>query len=194
MTLERDGARTYRVQFVNHSGTHADAPAHVVDAGRRIADFAPADFIYRHPAVVDLRATDEAVIGPDSLEPHVDAMRTADLVILRFGYGAVRRSDPQRYATRSPGLTVAGAAYLRATCPGMRALGMDVPSLACIAKLEETMAAHHELLGGRDRRFLVLEDMCLDAELHDLRAVLVAPWLIAGVDSAPCSVYGFCWH
>jgi arylformamidase len=193
MTLEHDGARTFHVKLVNHSGTHADAPAHVIDTGCRIAEFDAADFIYRNPVVIDVPAGDGEGVGPDALSPHADAIRDADLVLLRFGYGAVRAGEPKRYATRCPGLTVAGAAYLRATCVNMRALGMDVPSLACIARLEETMPAHHELLRGTGRRFLVLEDLRLEpADLRGLHSVLVAPWLIAGVDSAPCSVYGFC--
>ena len=81
--------------------------------------------------------------------------------------------------------------YLRQTCPGLRALGMDVPSIACIAQLERTMPAHHALLGGAGRPFLIIEDMRLDADLGALRAVFLAPWLVAEIDSAPCGVYGY---
>jgi len=52
------------------------------------------------------------------------------------------------------------------------------------------MAAHNELLGGDGRRFLVIEDMNLDRDLTALREVRLAPWLVRGMDSAPCSVVG----
>jgi hypothetical protein len=67
---------------------------------------------------------------------------------------------------------------------------MDVPSLACIARLDETMAAHNELLGGEGCRFLVIEDMNLDHDLRALREVRMNPWLVNAMDSGPCSVVG----
>src|SRR6185437_3494411 len=129
-------------------------------------------------------------IEPEDLQPHATALSNADLGLLRFNYGEIRRSDPARYSAHCPGLSVAAAKYLRAACPDLRGLGMDVPSIATIAHLEETMPAHHALLDGPGRRFLIVEDMHLAGDLGDLRAVFVAPWLIAGIDSAPCAVYG----
>jgi kynurenine formamidase len=67
---------------------------------------------------------------------------------------------------------------------------MDVPSVACIATLEETMPAHHELLAGRGRRFLIIEDMNLEHDLAGLKQVRVCPWRVSGMDSGPCSVIG----
>jgi len=191
LTLERDGARVYRLEVANHSGTHADAPAHVIADGLRIEEFRPEELLFRRPVVVEVQVPDECLLEPVDLQPHAAVMGRADLLLLRFGYGAVRTYDPARYSSRCPGLSVAAADYLRETCPGLRALGMDVPSIACIAQLERTMPAHHALLGGAGRRFLIIEDMRLDADLGALRAVFLAPWLVAGVDSAPCAVYGF---
>jgi kynurenine formamidase len=67
---------------------------------------------------------------------------------------------------------------------------MDVPSLACIAELDRTMAAHNVLLGGQGRRFLVIEDMKLDEDLSTLEEVILAPWWIRGLDGGPCLVIG----
>jgi arylformamidase len=193
MTIDRDGARTYRLSLVNHSGTHADAPAHVIEGGLRIADLAPGDCIFQRPVLIDLSAADDAVIEPGDLQPHAHALRNADLALLRFNYGEVRRTDSARYSAHCPGLSPAAAEYLRAACPSLRGLGMDVPSIATIAHLEETMPAHHALLDGSGRRFLIVEDMRLEGDIGDLQAVFVAPWLIAGIDSAPCAVYGIRW-
>jgi hypothetical protein len=52
------------------------------------------------------------------------------------------------------------------------------------------MAAHHELLGGEGRRFLIIEDMNLEQDLTGLREVRVCPWLVQGMDSGPCAVVG----
>lgn len=191
LTLERDGARVYRLDLANHSGTHVDAPAHVIADGLRIEEFSPDGLLFSRPVVIDVQVPDEGVLELADLEVYEAAIDEADLLLLRFGYGAVRTGDPVRYARRCPGLSVAAAAYLRARFPELRGLGMDVPSIACIAHLEQTMPAHHALLEGAGRRFLIIEDMRLDPDLPPLRAVFLAPWLVAGLDSAPCAVYGF---
>jgi kynurenine formamidase len=63
-------------------------------------------------------------------------------------------------------------------------------SLSCIEYLDDTMAAHHELLGGEDRRFIVVEDMNLEYDLTGLKQVIVAPLLVEGIDGGPVTVMG----
>jgi arylformamidase len=191
LTIERDGARVFTITVRNHSGTHVDAPAHVIPDGLCISDFEPKDFWFWHPVLIDLDLSDEATIEPEHLRPHADVISQADLLLLRLGYGSIRRSDPARYCTKCPGFSVRSAEYVRHSFPTLRAIGMDVPSFACIARLDETMRAHNVVLEGRGRRFLIIEDMKLNLDLHDLRAVCIAPWIIDGVDSAPCAVYGY---
>jgi len=185
-----DDANVYRVSFDNHSNTHVDAPAHVVKDGLCIAEFTFADFVFVRPVVLDLPLPDATIIEPEHLEPHLARLRDADILLLRLGYGPVRRREPKRYLAKCPGFGKAGAEYLRQELPHLRAVGMDVPSFVCIEYLAQTMAAHHVVLEGRGRRFLLIEDMDLDKDLSDLSQVLLVPWLIAGVDSAPCTVLG----
>ena len=52
------------------------------------------------------------------------------------------------------------------------------------------MSAHNELLGGPGRRFLIVEEMDLDHDLAGLAEVRLQPWLVAGMDSGPCSIVG----
>ena len=185
-----DDANVFRVSFDNHSGTHVDTPAHVLAAGLRITDFSLADFIFTRPVVIDLPLPDTVVITPNHLQPHLGQMRGADVVLFRLGYGPVRRAEPRRYLAKCPGFGVAGAEYLLRELPGLRAVGMDVPSFVCIEHLGETMRAHNVMLEGEGRRFLLIEDMDLEKDLTRLSEVLVMPWLMAGVDSAPCGVLG----
>ena len=69
-------------------------------------------------------------------------------------------------------------------------MGLDVPSVATISRLDETMRAHNELLGKPGSRFLIIEEMKLDEDLTGLREVRVGPWLVRGMDSGPCSIVG----
>jgi kynurenine formamidase len=189
-TIEKDGASVHILRVASHTGTHVDAPGHVVADGISIGAYSPSDLIFPRPVVVDIHAADDEVIEPAHLRPHEKRLQDADLALLRFGLGPVRGTDPERFSRHSPGLGVEAARWLRRQCPRLRALGMDVPSLSCIARLEETMPAHNELLGGADRRFLVVEDMDLHQDLAGLREVWISPWRVEGMDSAPCSVVG----
>src|SRR5213075_669305 len=74
---------------------------------------------------------------------------------------------------RCPGFGIESGRWLRKIAPKLRAMGMDVPSVACIAHLDQTMAVHHELLGGPGRRFLIIEDMDLDHDLTGLHEVVL---------------------
>lgn len=189
-TIERDQASVQVLQVASHTGTHLDAPRHVIEDGLTLHDLTPEDFIYHHPVVIDVPLEDHRVVTPEHLQPHLDLLASSDLALVRFGYGERRRKDPAGFCTECPGFGIESAAWLRENCPQLRALGMDVPSLACIAKLEDTMTAHNRLLEGKDRRFLVIEDMDLDQDLSKLVEVRVQPWLVRGMDSGPCNVIG----
>lgn len=189
-TIERDGASVQILELASHTGTHADAPRHVVEDGLTLLDLSPDEFVYRHPVVVDLHLGDREVVMPEHLEPHAPLLARAELALVRFGYGQRRKTDPEGFNTECPGFGVESASWIRDRCPGLRVLGLDVPSLACIARLEETMAAHNRLLEGAGRRFLVIEDMDLEKDLSGLVEVCLQPWLVTGMDSAPCSVVG----
>jgi arylformamidase len=189
-TVARDGASVLILRVANHIGTHVDSPSHVVDGAIPITEFRPDELIFTQPTVIDLRLPDATVVMPSHLEPYIGQLRQADLALFRFGYGEVRRTDPQRFSTRCPGFGVESARWLRQVCPQLRVMGLDVPSVAVIAHLESTMPAHNELLAGDGRRFLIVEEMSLDQDLSRLVEVRINPWLVQGMDSGPCSIVG----
>lgn len=190
LTIDEDGANVTMMNLTSHTGTHMDVPFHVIEGGLTITDLEAGDFVFENPVVIDLPMVDTQVVQPDDLEPFVQAGQEADLLLMRFGYGPVRRANPDRYSVKSPGFGVASAEYLRQRFPRLRGLGMDVPSLSCIEYLDETMAAHHILLGGEGRRFIIIEDMNLDQDLTRLMKVIVAPLMVEGLDGAPVNVIG----
>lgn len=190
LTIDRDGANVTMLQFTSHSGTHLDTPYHVIPTGLNLTQLTPADFVFTTPIIFDLPLEDCVVVQPEHLAPFVEAGQGADLLLFRFGYASVRRSDPERFSTKCPGFGIESARFLRENFPHMRGLGMDVPSLSCIEYLDETMEAHHVLLGGEDRSFIVIEDMNLDQDLAALTTIVVAPLMVDHIDGAPCTVIG----
>jgi kynurenine formamidase len=190
LTIKEDGANVTMMRLTSHTGTHMDAPFHVIAGGLTISDLDPGDFVFEKPYVIDLPLQDATVVQPKDLDPFIEGGQEADLLLVRFGYGPIRRADPDRYSMKSPGFGVDSAAYMRRRFPRLRGLGMDVPSLSCIEYLEETMAAHHELLGGEGRRFIVIEDLNLEQDLSGLSRVIVAPLMVENMDGAPVTVIG----
>jgi kynurenine formamidase len=191
LSLEKgDGANVTMIKAASHTGTHLDVPVHVAAGGLALNDFRADEFIFTHPVVIDLHLADGQVVQPADLAPLLPMAKEADLLLCRFGYGNVRKTDPGRYSAKCPGFGVESARYILNELPSLRALGMDVPSLSCIAYLEQTMPAHNVLLEGLGRRFMVIEDMKLDDDLSGLTDVVVAPWWIAGLDGGPCTVFG----
>jgi kynurenine formamidase len=189
-TVAKDGAGVQILRVANHTGTHVDSPCHMVEGAVRITDFRADELIFARAAVIDLRLPDATVVMPSHLQPFAERLRNADMALFRFGYGTVRRTDPKRFSTQSPGFGVESARWLRQMCPELRGMGLDVPSVAVIACLEATMPAHNELLAGDGRRFLIIEEMNLDHDLSGLVEVRVNPWLVQRMDSGPCSIVG----
>lgn len=185
-----DDANVTSIKVVSHTGTHVDAPCHVIEDGITVTDFRPGEFIFEHPIVFDLPMNDDEVVMPEHLQPLLDIGKRADLILFRFGYGAVRTTQPGRYSAHCPGFGVESAAFLRDNFPYLRAIGMDVPSLSCICYLGKTMHAHNVILASNGGRFMVIEDMLLDQDLTGLKRVVVAPWMIKNLDGGPATVIG----
>lgn len=184
-----DVANGYILHFANHSGTHVDAPQHVDSSGFSITQFEMHEFIFKSPLFINLDLEDDELIRPEHLKPHRHELEGCDLLMIKTGYSEIRSIEPQRYCLHSPGFSIAGAGYLR-RFSNLRAFGMDTISFACLAYLDEGMEAHEVLLGGEGRRFLIMEDVDLSADLSNIERVILMPWLIEGIDSAPCSLVG----
>ncbi len=189
-SIAADGARVQILHLANHFGTHLDAPAHVIDGGLAINDFTSEELVYHRPVVIDLPHADDAIVGVAEIAPQIKRLQQADLALIRFGRAGQRADNPTAFSMHCPGFGKEGARFLRAQCPELRAIGMDVPSIACISHLADTMCSHHELLGGQGRRFLIIEDMHLDHQLDQLVEVRICPWKVRNMDSGPCTVIG----
>ena len=77
--------------------------------------------------------------------------------------------------------------------PKLRLIGTDVPSIACINCLEETMKAHNAFFElATTPHFIIIEEMKLDVELDKLHRILVSPWLHEEMNSGPCVIWAEC--
>ncbi len=139
-----DGFLSHLASLPAHSGTHVDAPGHVLPGAAMLADL-PLSRFAGPGVLLDLRGRAELAVTAQDLAPHLQ--RLADLapafVLLWTG-------DEARWGT--PGYYSAGAhlsleaAELLAKLPGLSGIGIDAGSTdaaGCFA-----LPAHRALLGA----------------------------------------------
>lgn len=82
---------------------------------------------------------------------------------------------------------------LRHLKSSIRAVGIDWISASSFIHRKEGRAAHRAFLNpeGEGDPVLLVEDMNLFADLTRMSRVLVAPLIVEGIDSAPCTVVGY---
>ena len=187
-----DACNSFYLTTSNHCGTHVDAPRHFHVEGRTITDYQISEFVFQHPAVVDVPLQNRELIEPRHLEPALAVVpSTIDMLLLRTGFG-LHRHDERRYIDDGPGFGPEAADYLMARFPKLRAIAMDFASVSALAHEEAGAEAHRVFLGcGKyaERPALLVEDAYLPFDLPDPRRVFVIPWLFDGLDSAPCTVF-----
>lgn len=190
-SIEKDGADVQFLQCYNHTGTHLDTAAHVFEDGAHITDFAPEELIYRRIKVLDLAGmADDTVILPEHLEGKLDDAEEAEALVVHFGVEDWRANQPERFSKHCPGFSIPAAQYIHEKMPKLRMIGTDVPSIACINSLEETMQAHNAFFSfAHTPHFIIIEEMKLDLPLDGLQEILVSPWMVKGMNCGPCVIW-----
>jgi kynurenine formamidase len=97
----KSGVLTQRITTVMHSGTHIDAPAHVVE-GTEFMDQVPLERFFGTGVVVSIPKKKWEVITPDDLERARPKIEAGDIVIVNTGWHRYY-GDNQTYYGYSPG-------------------------------------------------------------------------------------------
>jgi arylformamidase len=174
----------------NHAGTHVDAPRHFNIRGRAIGEYSAQELDFHRPAILDVKLGEAHLMQPQDL-PLAGVDRECDILLLRTGSAAIRRESPKQYVERGPGFSRSSAEHLLDSLPKLRALAVDFISVSSTAHEAEGAEAHRVFLGCEgygDRGILLIEDVRLEPSLAVPSRVIVAPWMLEGLDSAPCSV------
>jgi len=97
----KSGVLTQRITTVMHSGTHIDAPAHVVE-GTEFMDEVPLEKFFGTGVVVSIPKKRWEVVTPDDLERARPKIEPGDIVIVNTGWHRYY-GDNQMYYGYSPG-------------------------------------------------------------------------------------------
>lgn len=175
-TVHEHGFAERLISLTSHTGTHMDAPAHLLAGGRSL-DRVPAERFVGRACVLDLTAAGPEV-PPRALEAQAGRLAGCTAVLLRTGWD--RHWGDPAYLGGFPVLSAASARWLAAhgvTTAGVDAISfdpLDAPSLPI----------HRLLLGAG---VLLVENLTRLACLPPAGFTLCClPLPLADADGAPC--------
>jgi kynurenine formamidase len=122
-TVERNGFAETLIRMYSHTGTHIDAPAHMLAGAPALDQFGVDHFVGRACAI-DVSALGEVRIGRHALEAHAQLVSGCDFVLIHTGWS--RYWGDARYFGEYPVLSADAAQWL-AGC-GLKGVGFDVIS------------------------------------------------------------------
>ncbi len=194
---EGDSYNTSVITAENHSGTHVDGPAHFLRDGRPIYTYDPNELVFHQPLVVNCPKEPDGLIVQEDLAPAFGEIDEKELdfdcILIRTGFSEYRETGTDMYLTKNPGVSPEVAYYLRQKLPKLRCLAIDTVSMSRFGRMQEMIDLHQTAFKTQEdlgQPLVFVEDLDL-RPIHEgmtLEEVLVIPWQVGGIDSAPCTV------
>ena len=150
-TLTRDGFRETLLTISSHTGTHMDAPAHLLQDGRTLDDMPMSQFSGR-ATVLDVSGIGP-VITEDFLRSNYEAIHCADFILFYTGWED-RWGSQDFFEDTFPVPDEAAARYLLSR--GLKGVGTDAISIDRIG--DPRLPVHHILLKDN---VVSIENLCL---------------------------------
>ena len=176
------GANVQRVTFATHTGTHVDAPLHVLSGGATV-DETPLSRLIAEGVVLGVDTDETRPVGVEDLHGF-DTLRDGDAVILSFGWAAY--AGTERYH-RYPWLSTDLADRLvdrEVALVAMDTLSPDEPR--SLRSGRDPYPVHRRLLGAG---VPVVENLADPSGLVGERVEIVClPLKLRGGDGAPARV------
>jgi kynurenine formamidase len=173
-----DGYAMSEYAFVNHTGTHVDAPAHQVAGGDTLDDI-PLDRLVTDAVTIDLTGHQPGPVGLAELSRYLPDVRPGDIVLLRSGNAANWGTDAYWHGWCYPDAAAARALIDR----GVSGVGFDGPSADPV---ESTDYALHQVWLSSGR--IILENLASLADLPARCRIVVAPLKVRGANGGPARV------
>ena len=173
-----DGYAMSEYNFVNHTGTHVDAPAHQIAGGATLDDL-PLDRLVTDALTIDVTTHKPGPVGLDVLGRVLPEVRRNDIVLLRSGNAANWGTDAYWRGWCYPD-AAAAAALVEA---GVSGVGFDGPSADPVDSTDYEL--HHVWLSGGA---IILENLAAMDQLPARCRIVVAPLKVTGANGGPARV------
>lgn len=148
-TIEGIGFMEKKITLYSHTGTHMDAPSHIIP-GAKTLDLMPPDRFVGKGAVIDLGVNDGHTIDIEILKPHQGRIERSEFLLLHTGWGDLWGEEA--YLKWYPVLSHDAATWL-AGFP-LKGIGADTIS---VDEAESTTFPIHTILLGRN--IVVIENL-----------------------------------
>lgn len=179
---ERDGFRERVVTLASHTGTHMDAPAHVIPRGTMLDAFPPSRFCGTAVCVPCESAGEGGTITLEMIRSCRGADE-AEFLLLRTGWED--RWGTESYFAHYPVLSDEAARWIASA--RKKGVGLDVMSPDPLD--DASLALHHILLGGGT---LIVENLCSLRELPEgIFRFCALPLKLQDADGAPARAVAF---
>lgn len=143
-SYEPDGFLSHLASLPAHSGTHVDAPGHVLPGAPMLAEL-PLSRFAGPGVVLDLRARPGLAVTEADLAPHLELLLALAPAFVLLHTGDEARWGQADYYSAGAYLTPP-AARLLAELPGLSGIGIDAGSADAAGSHE--LPAHRALLGA----------------------------------------------
>jgi kynurenine formamidase len=154
-SIEEAGFLEKQITFYSHTGTHIDAPAHLIKDHNTL-DMLAIEHFYGPALMLDFYNFKAKTIGVEALEPHRDAIKKVDFLLLRTGWS--RHWGSERYFSNYPVLSPEAANWLSSF--GIKGFGLDTISADTVDS--QDYQVHKALL---QKNIIIIENL---ANLADL--------------------------
>jgi arylformamidase len=174
-----DGYALSKYTFVNHTGTHVDAPAHQIAGGANL-DQIPLDQLVTDALTIDLTGHAPGPVGPEDLGGALGQVRPGDLVLLRSDNALNWGTDAYWRGWCYPD---ARATYAL-IASGVAGVGFDGPSADPVDTEDYPL---HQLWLGAGK--IIIENLASLAEMPARCRLVVAPLKVRGANGGPARVF-----
>ncbi len=183
-----DSVNAYRFSMESHWGTHIDAPRHFFNNGKSIKDYPPCTWVFKSPQVINLSLKPSEIVKVGKWIKKIKPSN--DIIVFRSGWSRFRKD--KKYIYQNPGMHPEIGTCLREAYPNVRAVGIDWISVSSGKDKPLGREAHRAFLDpeGKGNPLLVIEDMRLPVKLPGFESIFILPFVVLGIDSAPCTVLG----
>jgi len=174
-SIENGGFRDSRIFLSSHTGTHIDAPAHIL-LNSPTLDRVPLDGFIGPGSVIDLTAVTKPEIHLTDLQSHEFLFESSEFILLHTGWSRFWGQD--NYFRGFPVLS--GEAALWIGNFKLKGLGVDNPS---VDRADTTDFPIHKILL---ERMLIIENLTNVEKLPETGFLFSCfPLKLAGVDGSP---------
>ncbi len=175
-TIEKDGFAEVKITMYSHTGTHMDAPAHMIPQGTTLDSFPIEQFIGKC-IILDFSNISEKIINVSTLKVYEEKIKEVEFLILKTGWSQYWGSEA--YYKEFPALSDEAALWL--TKFKLKGIGIDAISIDDMDSV--TFAVHKKLM---EENILVIENLTnLDEVGEEPFTLSVLPLKTGDADGSP---------